>query len=412
MIKKIIIGVISAIALIFISLIIFYNINLSSVNGDKAITFIINSGEASNNIIKRLKEEDLIKNEFIVKLYCKLNGKTNFQAGTYELTQKMDVDTIVTKFNIGDVVKDTFNLTLVEGKRLIDYVEIISSTLAFNNNDNEKMTDIVKNQEKPFNKVISDYNSLEEIINKYILGIDISEEEKNNINLELNNVKESYNKYKNELTNLLKDETYLNELINKYWFIDESILDSKIYYPLEGYLYPDTYEFKKNVTTKEVINKLIATLDNKISKYKEDIEKSKYSFHELLTLSSMIEAEAATPDDRKLVSGVFYNRLNDGWTLGSDVTTYYAARKKFTDEITIYDLNDCNAYNTRSTCLVGLPIGPINSPSYTAIYAAIYPTANDYYYFVADKNKKVYFSKTYEEQGKVISDLVAQGLWL
>ena len=230
MIKKIIIGVISALALIFISLIAFYNINLSAVNGDKTITFTINSGEASNNIIKRLEDENLIKNEFVTKLYCKLNGKTNFQAGTYEINQNMDVNTIITKFNTGDVIKDTFNLTLVEGKRLIDYINVISSTLAYNNNNNEILTDIVKKQDKPYSKVIGDINSLDEIINKYISETNISEEEKDNINTQLNNIKESYNKYKDELTNLLKNETYLKELINKYWFIDESILNDKVTY--------------------------------------------------------------------------------------------------------------------------------------------------------------------------------------
>ena len=126
----------------------------------------------------------------------------------------------------------------------------------------------------------------------------------------------------------------------------------------------------------------------------------------------MIEAEAATIDDRKTVSGVFYNRLNDGWTLGSDVTAYYGVGKTFTDIIYQVDLDDCNPYNTRSNCVKGLPIGPINSPSYTAITASIYPNETEYYYFVADKNKKVYFSKTYAEQGQVISNLKSQGLWL
>jgi len=117
-------------------------------------------------------------------------------------------------------------------------------------------------------------------------------------------------------------------------------------------------------------------------------------------------------DDRKLVSGVFYNRLKDGWTLGSDVTAYYGVNKTFTDVIYQADLDNCNPYNTRGNCVNGLPIGPINSPSFSSIYASIYPTDNDYYFFVADKTKKVYFSHTSEEQGRVIQDLKNKGLWL
>ena len=349
MIKKIIIGGISAIALILIILITFYNINLGAINKDYGTKFAIKSGESATSVIKRLKEENLIKNELVVKIYCKLNNKISFQAGEYDLHQYMDVKTIINKFNTGDVIKDTITLKLVEGKRLIDYAEVISNTFSFD---------------------------------------------------------------KEEVLNTLKDKEFLKELIDKYWFIDDSILKKDIYYPLEGYLYPDTYEFNKNANIKDVVNKLLSTLEKKINPYKEDIEKSDYSFHELLTLSSLIEAEAATDDDRKLVSGVFYNRLNDHWTLGSDVTAYYGVHKTFTDTIYQVDLDNCNPYNTRSNCVAGLPIGPINSPSFSAIYASIYPTSNDYYYFVADKTKKVYFSKTASEQGQIIQDLKNKGLWL
>ena len=393
MTKKIVIGVISAIALILIILITYYHVNLGPVKGDYSTTFTISSGESATKIISRLKDENLIKNEFITKLFCKLNNKANFQAGDYELNQNMNVNTIIYKFNTGDVVKNVFTLKLVEGKRLVDYIEVISSTLAISNNMDDELKGVIANTEDSTEaKILASINELDRVIKKYVLSID----DKTSITNKEDIIKKDYETYKSELTNLLKDKEYLNELINTYWVIDESILKDGIYYPLEGYLYPDTYQFKKGVGVKDVVNKLISTLNNKLTPYKSDIENSKYSFHELLTLSSMIEAEAATDDDRKLVSGVFYNRLKDGWSLGSDVTSYYGVHKAFTDTILYTDLIDCNPYNTRGNCVSGLPIGPINSPSLSAIYASIYPTNNDYYYFVADKTKKVYFSKTSE----------------
>ncbi|MBE6158502.1 MAG: endolytic transglycosylase MltG [Firmicutes bacterium] len=406
--KKLIIGVISALALILIILVTYYHVNLGPVKGNYNTTFTINNGESATKIIKRLKDEKLIRSELITKLFCYLNNSTSFQAGDYEINQNMNVNTIIYKFNNGDVVKNVFTLKLVEGKRLVDYIDKISLTLAVSNNMDDELKGVIQTSDIAETKILASIEELDKVIKKYILSIDDSTSITNKEEI----IKKDYEEYKEELTELLKNKEYLSSLVDNYWFIDESILNDKIYYPLEGYLYPDTYQFKKGAGVKDVVDKLISTLNTKITPYKEDIEKSKYSFHELLTLSSIIEAEAATDDDRKLVSGVFYNRLKDGWSLGSDVTSYYGVHKTFTDTILYTDLIDCNPYNTRGNCVKGLPIGPINSPSFSSIYASIHPTDNDYYFFVADKTKKVYFSKTSEEQGRVIQDLKNKGLWL
>ena len=97
--------------------------------------------------------------------------------------------------------------------------------------------------------------------------------------------------------------------------------------------------------------------------------------------------------------------------LGSDVTTYYAVGKDFSNDLTIGDLNSCNGYNTRGQCVKGLPLGPIASSSLDSIVAAIEPTKHEYYYFVADKNGKTYFSKTYSEHNNIVRELKSKGLW-
>src|SRR5699024_1987872 len=116
--------------------------------------------------------------------------------------------------------------------------------------------------------------------------------------------------------------------------------------------------------------------------------------------------------DRNGVAGVFYNRLDSNMTLGSDVTTYYAIKVDMNErDLTKAELNDCNNYNTRCSTFIGLPVSPICIPSIESIDAVLEPTEHDYYYFVADKNKKTYFTKTYNEHLNMIDTLKEEGLF-
>ena len=133
----------------------------------------------------------------------------------------------------------------------------------------------------------------------------------------------------------------------------------------------------------------------------------------MLTLASIIELEASNADDRAGVAGVFYNRLEDGWSLGSDVTTYYAAKVDLSErDLYQSEIDDVNDYNTRPVAMAGkLPIGPICNPSIMSIKAAIKPTEHNNYFFVADKNGKTYFSKTNSEHINTVNTLKKEGLW-
>ena len=227
-------------------------------------------------------------------------------------------------------------------------------------------------------------------------------------------IAEKTNNTEEDIYNLLKDKTYLNELINEYWFIDNSILNGNIYYSLEGYLYPNTYNFKdKNVTVKEIFKVMLDETNKQIEPYKQNIVSSKYSYHQLLTLASIIELEALKENDRYMVSSVFYNRLNIKMPLGSDVTTYYAAKVDMSErDLYAAELNAVNAYNTRSAAMAGkLPIGPICNPSIVSIKAAINPSKSNYYFFVADKYGKIYYTKTNAEHEQLIARLKSEGKW-
>lgn len=351
--KKVLIIILSVIALIILGSCIFYNFNLQAVsNNSKEIEFMVDSGSTYYNVISKLKKENLIRNELCFKLYIKFNKVNKIEAGTYKLNKNMSVSEIVDVFSKGNTYNpNAIVITFKEGKHMRN----IASTISSYTNNTE--TDVY---------------------------------------------------------NLLSNKDYLNSLIEKYWFIGSEILNQNIYYSLEGYLYPNTYEYSNSdVTVEEIFKSMLDEMDKKLSTYKTDILENKYSVHEILTLASIIELEGAKSNDRSGIAGVFFNRLNSGWSLGSDVTTYYAAKIEMSDrDLYKYEIEDQNDYNTRSEYLAGkLPIGPICNPSVDSIKAVLYPTNNDYYYFVADVNGKTYFSKTYDEHLQTKRDLIEAGLW-
>ena len=162
-------------------------------------------------------------------------------------------------------------------------------------------------------------------------------------------------------------------------------------YVLEGYLFPATYTFSKNTPGKEVVNQMLSTFNQVISKYDiDDIDKT-------VNLASIIEREAVGDVDRHKVSSVFHNRLEgkDGLTrLQSCATVQYilGERKKVLSEAdTLID----SPYNTYR--YEGLPVGPIANPGEAAIKAALFPENTDYLYFGLNKKGEHIFSKTYEE---------------
>lgn len=320
-----------------------------SVGGDKNISFEVKEGETYSSIAGRLKQSGLIRNELGYKMMVKMKGKTELHAGVYTLNSSMNA------------------------ARIIDYLS-----------------------SKPNYKVVQ-----------------ITFKEGRNMRYFVQSIAQNMNIKEEEIYNKLKDTTYLRSLIEKYWFIKEDVLNSNLYYSLEGYLYPDTYQFSSNAKIEDVFKKMLDNTSKKLEPYKNAIQNSSYSVHQILTMASMVELEASTKEDRKGVAGVFYNRIKSKMSLGSDVTTYYAAKVDM-GERDLYkaELTSVNPYNTRSSSMAGkLPVGPICNPSIDSIEAALYPTTSTYYYFVADKNKKVYFTKTGAEHNQIISKLKKEGLW-
>lgn len=164
---------------------------------------------------------------------------------------------------------------------------------------------------------------------------------------------------------------------------------------LEGYLFPDTYRVYKTTTASQIVEKMLDNFDDKFTEQmKSDAGKGNMSIYQIVTLASIIEKEVRSDTDRKLVAGIFYDRLNQGVALQSDATVNYATGNSSLQP-TADELNVNSLYNTYQH--TGLPPGPICNPSLSSIMAAIYPTKSDYFYFLTKPDGTVVYSATYEE---------------
>ena len=182
----------------------------------------------------------------------------------------------------------------------------------------------------------------------------------------------------------------------EYWFLQNI---PKREYELEGYLFPDTYIFGSAETVESIIRKMLNNFNNKISEdMKIRAEEMKVSFDDIIIMASIIEREAASDNEYKKVSGVFYNRMKPNpetaGFLQSCATVQYILKER-KDVLSLADTTIDSPYNTYK--YKGLPTGPIASPGLKTINAALYPENTDYLYFVADGNGKHYFAVTYED---------------
>jgi UPF0755 protein len=165
----------------------------------------------------------------------------------------------------------------------------------------------------------------------------------------------------------------------------------------EGYLFPDTYIFPWRITEADILR----TMSNRFQEVLSELLVGSDSLkimnpHRLVTLASIVEKEAAVNSEKKLIAGVFTNRLRLGWPLGADPTTRFAL-KKLTGPISAADLNENSPYNTRR--FVGLPPGPVCNPGREALLAALRPQKTRMMFFVAknDGSRQHYFSASNEE---------------
>ncbi len=331
----------------------FYNYWLSPISRKSEPVIVEIKNGSIYSIGDTLYENKLIRNKLIYKIYVKVNHINSLKASTYELNRNMKLKEIVDILEKGNSYNpDEIKITFKEGLNVRKIAKLV-------------------------------------------------DEKTNN----------SYD----DFMNLMNDKEYIDSLISKYWFLTDAIKNSKIYYPLEGYLFPNTYAFlNKDVTVKEIVEKMLDEENKQLTPYKDKIKESELSLHEMLTLASIVELEGANADDRASVAGVFYNRIKDGWVLGSDVTTYYYLKiddfkTSLNGNANLYTCD--NAYNTRCTSFVGLPVGPISNPGHESLDAVVNYKRHNYYYFVADCKGKTYLNKDATGHYNTIQRLKNENNW-
>lgn len=294
----------------------------------------IPQGSSVGDIASIFKKQKLIKNTEVFKIYVKLHNQVSLKAGNYNFSPNQDVSTIVKHLQTGGkyqvAVKD---LTIPEGTQFKEIAGIIAKEFKL-----DEATVLKQMNDKTF-------------------------------------IQSLQKKYPNLLT---------NEMFKK-----------GIRYPLEGYLYPSTYlygEFKPSL--EQIITPMLNQTNSVLDKYKNEMASKKLTPHKTLTMASLIEEEANELTDRKLISSVFYNRLDIGMPLQTDPTVLYALGKH-KSRVLYKDLEVESPYNTYY--IKGLPIGPIASAGIESIEAALKPAKSDYLYFLANKEGEVIFTKSLKE---------------
>ena len=329
---------------------LFYNYQLSPVSSSNdTVEVEIPNNTTARGIASILKKNNLIRNEKFFLAYVKLMKTNDLKAGYYDIPMNLGVKKIVTLLQEGSKKNpNEIKITFKEGINIRNLATIISENTS------------------------NSYESVLEVI---------------------------------------KDSSYLDEIIEKYWFLDNSIKNKELYYSLEGYLFPDTYLFQdKNVSVKEIFTKMLNKMEQVLLPFREKMENNDKTIHQILTLASVIEKEGKNRDFRT-ISSTFHNRLNINMKLESCATGYYGVGLDFNElGIATKDvINAKNAYNTYN--INGLPIGPICLPSKNAIEAALTPDNTDYLFFLSDNQGITYFFNNYSEHQKKQQELIAAGKW-
>ncbi len=307
----------------------YYTLGLRPVDpsNEEPVVVEIPSGSGASAIVEILDEAGLVRNKLCAKINSRIGGYNSLKANTYLFSPSMSFQQIMTAIN-----EEDFNyiskesLEVKDGARLQQVAEAMAEQLPYTS---------------------------EEILAKW------------------------------------SDEAYLKQLIDKYWFLTDDILDKDVMYPLEGYLYADTYFVTSDTSTIEGFTEMcLDRMDEVLTERKDAIDASGFSVHELLTLTSIVTKEATAPDQAG-VAGVFMNRLDKGMSLGSDVTVCYIFQEDRVD-LKVSQLESTNPFNTRK--FAGLPPGPICQVVSDAIDATLNYEKHDYLFFIADENGIVRYS--------------------
>ena len=319
------------------------------------MTVQIPDGSNAQEIGSTLEKSGVIKNGLIFTLYVKYKNYNELKSGYYNLQKSMSVEDIIKELQKGGTPEPQevtlASLTIPEGYTLEQIAQTIGQ---LQGNFKEPLT-------------------AEAFLAK------------------------------------VQDETFIAQEVAKYPNLLASLpaKDSGVRYRLEGYLFPATFTIKESTTVESLIDEMLAAMDKNLSSHYATIKEKNLTVNELLTIASLVEKEGAKTEDRKLIAGVFYNRLNLGMPLQSNIAILYSEGKlgqniSLSDDVAI-DTSIDSPYNVYTK--VGLMPGPVDSPSLDAIESSINQTKSDYLYFVANvQDGKVYYSTTLEEHNRNVQE--------
>ncbi|OAH56092.1 MULTISPECIES: endolytic transglycosylase MltG [Bacillaceae] len=301
---------------------------------EEEVAVSIPLGSSLSSISQKLEESGVVKNATLFKYYVKYIGEGDFQAGEYILSPSMTPEEIIAALKEGKVTGlADGKISIPEGYQLTQIAEIIASAT---DHDPE---DVMKS---------------------------------------------------------LNDDAFVKKMIATYpAVVTEAVLNENIRYPLEGYLYPATYEVTPGAqSVEELAEEMVAKTDEVVKSYTDQIKVSGMKIHEFLTIASLVEEEATGKTDRKKIASVFFNRMKRDMPLQTDPTILYA-KGAHQDRVLYKDLEVNSPYNTYQ--VKGLTPGPIGNSGRDSMEAVLKPAQTDYLYFLASPAGDVYYSKTLDE---------------
>lgn len=308
-------------------------------NDKEDVSVTIPNGSGASYIVSILDDAGLVKNSTCAKINARIGGYDSLQANKYIFNKSMTFPEIMEAINTGDFkYLSKVSFQLKEGYRLTQCAEALSKVI-------------------PYSK--------KEILAKW------------------------------------DDKAYVNELINKYWFLTDDVLDEDIIHPLEGYLFPDTYFITESDPSIESVTELaLDEMDTALTERKSEIKSSGFSVHQFLTLASIVTKEGcANEKDAKHIAGIFINRINKKMSLGSDVTVCYIYDEDRVD-LKVSQLESDSPYNARK--VTGLIPGPISTVPAIAMDGVLNYDKTDDLFFYAGPDGTIYYAKTNEEHQKNI----------
>ncbi|WP_239633911.1 endolytic transglycosylase MltG [Paenibacillus sp. H1-7] len=308
---------------------------------DQPVKVTIAPGTGSQQIARNLQQAGIIRSAEMFSYYLKYKNQGNkFQAGEYEMRPGITLDAIIDTLNQGLTVKEQgIKLTIPEGFTVKQIAEKVQQQFG---------TDAVQ-----------------------------------------------------FLTAVQQNTGFTAKV-----YAQVPAAESKLVNRLEGYLFPETYEWSKDITVDEMIDRMMLELDKKLAllpaDWQQQMAERGQTFHQMMTIASLIEREVVLEEERPLVAGVIYNRLQKGMPLQIDATVQYLFDKP-KERLFEKDLQLESPYNTYLHA--GLPPGPIASPSLSSIKAAIYPVNTKYLFYVTKKDgsKGHLFAETFEQHQQNIA---------